>query len=270
MTVIDAHCHIFPAKIAEKATDAIGDFYTLPMEHVGSPEALLRAMDEAGVSKALVCSTATRAGQVHAINQFICAAEKAAAGRFIGFGTLHDGLSDEETADEIDSIAADLVGVKLHPDFQKMPIDLPRMMPVYEELAKRGLPVLFHIGDDRYDFSSPERLARVCAKIPTLHAIAAHFGGYRVWEKGGSLKDCPNVIFDSSSSLSFLTRDEALRQLEQLTPERVMFGSDFPMWNPAGEIARVKALGLDEATEEKLFHGNLERYILSREGWKTL
>ena len=29
--IIDAHAHIFPAKIAEKATNAIGSFYGIPM-----------------------------------------------------------------------------------------------------------------------------------------------------------------------------------------------------------------------------------------------
>ena len=29
--IIDAHAHIFPDKIAKKATDAIGDFYGIQM-----------------------------------------------------------------------------------------------------------------------------------------------------------------------------------------------------------------------------------------------
>jgi hypothetical protein len=37
-TIIDAHAHIYPNKIAEKATDTIGKFYDIPMQHVGLPE----------------------------------------------------------------------------------------------------------------------------------------------------------------------------------------------------------------------------------------
>ena len=32
MEIIDAHAHIYPHKIADKATKAVGDFYNIPME----------------------------------------------------------------------------------------------------------------------------------------------------------------------------------------------------------------------------------------------
>ena len=38
--VIDAHCHLFPAKIAQKAVRNIGDFYHLPMHEGGTAEQL--------------------------------------------------------------------------------------------------------------------------------------------------------------------------------------------------------------------------------------
>ena len=38
----DAHAHIYPEKIAEKATASVGAFYNLKMENTGLPEVLLR------------------------------------------------------------------------------------------------------------------------------------------------------------------------------------------------------------------------------------
>ena len=262
--IYDAHCHIFPSKIAQKATDSIGRFYDIPMHASGSPEALLTAMDAAGVGMALVCSTATRAEQVSAINHFISEAQDASDGRFWGLGTLHQDLTDEEMADEIDAIASlGLHGVKLHPDFQKMPIDLARMMPVYEELAKRSLPVLFHIGDDRYDFSAPERLAAVCEKVPSLHAIAAHLGGYRTWERASLFIGHKNVIFDCSSSMEMLTDEQIPRQFALLGPERVLFGSDFPMWRPGDVLKKFLSLGFDRKTADMVLCGNFQKYLLN-------
>ena len=69
--IYDAHAHIFPAKIAEKATQSIGHFYDIPMHHLGSAEELLRRGGEIGVSRYLVCSTATKPEQVEHINTFI-------------------------------------------------------------------------------------------------------------------------------------------------------------------------------------------------------
>ena len=61
--IIDAHTHIFPQKIAAKATDAIGAFYDLPMAAVGDSEALLKSGRSIGVDRYLVCSSATTPAQ---------------------------------------------------------------------------------------------------------------------------------------------------------------------------------------------------------------
>jgi hypothetical protein len=50
MKIIDAHTHIYPDKIAQKATEAIGDFYGLGMRCIGTAENLLGEMRRAGVS----------------------------------------------------------------------------------------------------------------------------------------------------------------------------------------------------------------------------
>ena len=71
MEIIDAHAHIYPDKIAEKASRAVGDFYGIPMEYVGTVEGLLNEGKKAGVSRFLVHSVATTPHQVHSINTFI-------------------------------------------------------------------------------------------------------------------------------------------------------------------------------------------------------
>lgn len=261
--IIDSHCHIFPEKIAAKATSAIGDFYGIPMDEVGSAARLLEEMDKAGIDLALVCSTATRPGQVSSINTFIHETEQAARGRFYGFGTLHQDMTDEEIGDELEKITAcGLHGIKLHPDFQAFHIDDGRMIPVYRELARRRLPVLFHMGDSRTEYSTPARLKKVAREVPDLLSIAAHLGGYSVWDQAEILAGEDNVVFDCSSSLPMLTKERALWQIGLLGIDRIFFGSDFPMWKPDEEIARVHALGLGEEQEEMVFHRNFERWIL--------
>ena len=53
--IIDAHAHIFPDKIAKKATDAIGDFYGIQMtESAGTPDVLLQEGRLAGITKFVV------------------------------------------------------------------------------------------------------------------------------------------------------------------------------------------------------------------------
>ena len=120
MEIIDAHAHIYPEKIAAKATETIGVFYDIKMDMPsGTAERLLEQGKYAGISRFVVHSVATTAHQVRSINEFI-KREVEAHPEFIGFITLHQDLTEEEIVHEVDwAIANNMHGIKLHPDFQK-------------------------------------------------------------------------------------------------------------------------------------------------------
>ena len=255
--IIDAHTHIFPAKIVHKAVDSIGRFYGIPMGHGGLPQSLLDSGGKIGVDLYLVCSTATTPAQVESINDFI-AGECRLHPEFYGFGALHPGF--EGLAEEVERIRAlGLHGVKLHPDFQRFDIDGPAAMELYRLCARAGLPILFHTGDDRYDYSAPARMASVARQVPDLVCIAAHFGGYNRWQDSHLYKGLDNVYFDTSSSLFKLPREEALALIDLLGEDRFFFGTDFPMWDHREELARFSALGLPPSVREKILHQNFQR-----------
>ncbi len=256
--IIDAHTHIYPDKIAQKATEAIGDFYGLGMRGIGTAGNLINEMHKAGVSLSLICSCATTPHQVASINDSIHAA-CALHPEFFGLGTLHQDMKDPYA--EIDRIISlGLHGVKLHPDFQKLNIDDPKMMPVYEYLTEKGLPVLFHTGDNRYDYSAPKRLKRVVEAIRGFKCTAAHFGGYQAWAEAAECLTDENIYIDTSSSMAFIDGAYALALIDKFGTDRCMFGSDFPMECAATEIKRITALGLQPNVLEKIMHGNFETY----------
>ena len=93
--VADAHAHIYPGKIAEKATANVGRFYGIEMDEVGLPHILSEEGKAAGIDRFLVCSVATKVEQVESINGFI--AEKCAKyPQFIGLGAWHQDITDIE------------------------------------------------------------------------------------------------------------------------------------------------------------------------------
>ena len=257
LTITHAHAHIFPPKIASKAVGSIGEFYQIPMCHPGSPEALLESGGAIGVRKYLVCSTATRPGQVTAINDFIresCAAHP----EFLGFGTLHPGYEDiPGEARRIRELG--LRGVKLHPDFQQFFIDDPAAFPIYQSCQELGLPILFHTGDERYDWSAPARMAEVARRYPGLTCIAAHFGGYNHWQDVELYRDLPNVWFDTSSALFKLPQERALHLISLMGHRRFLFGTDFPMWDHREELERFLSLGLPAEVRDDILHRNFRR-----------
>lgn len=257
LIITDAHTHIFPPKIAAKAVDAIGQFYDIPMCHPGSPQALLESGRRIGVRKYLVCSTATHPGQVASINDFIrqsCSENQ----EFLGFGTLHPGYEDiPGEARRIREMG--LRGVKLHPDFQRFAIDDPAAFPIYESCQELGLPILFHTGDARYDWSAPARMEAVAKRYPGLTCIAAHFGGYSHWQDVERYRDLPNIWFDTSSSLFCLPRERALALIRLLGHRRFLFGTDFPMWDHGEELDRFLSLDLPEEIRDDILYRNFQR-----------
>ena len=257
MKVADFHAHIFPDKLADKAAGSIGDFYGVSIARTASVDVLVAEEQKAGVSRCVVSNSAVTPKQVHNINNFISGAITANT-NFIGFGSIFPGMDGfEEELDRM--LELGLRGVKIHPDFQKLAIDDPSAIETYRAIARRGMPVLFHMGDLRYDHSHPERLARVLDKIPELRVIAAHFGGYSVWDEAVRLLAGSQAYYDTSSSLMFLEPAHVRDLIDALGTDRMLFGTDFPMWKIGEELDRFFALGLSEEDNRKILAGNFLR-----------
>ena len=257
LKVADAHAHIFPGAIAPKARENVSRFYHLPMYTTGFPHTLVEQGSKIGVSRYLVCSPATTPEQVKSINDFLYRKTQQYP-QFVPFATLHPAMEDPFS--EIDRVVElGFKGVKFHADLQKFNTDDPAMLPIYRRLAQVGLPVLFHAGDSRFEYSRPQRIHTVAVEVPELICIAAHFGGYERWEEAQLCLKLPNVYFDTCSSLSFLSKEDALRLLYYFGPQRFMFGTDFPMWDHTRELERFLALGLPEADRDQVLYRTFEQ-----------
>lgn len=257
MIIHDAHTHIFPEKIAAKASKSIGDFYGVKnMQCSATVDNLLKNSSEVHIGYKLVCSSAVTKEQVDAINSFIISECKKNP-TLIGFAALHpETLNYEEVMDHC--IENNLKGIKFHPDFQRFNIDDPNVYSIYRAAARREIPILFHMGDSRYDFSSPIRLKKVLHDIPELKVIAAHFGGYMRWDSAYDLPKCENLYFDTSSSIGIMDNDMIYKFIEKFGDDKFMFGTDFPMWKASTEVEKFLGLGLGEKTNEKILRLNFE------------
>ncbi|MBQ8297258.1 MAG: amidohydrolase family protein [Ruminococcus sp.] len=254
--IIDAHAHIFPEKIAENATANTGKFYDLPMRSCGTSTKLIEGGSEIGVSRYLICSTATKPEQVASINSFI-AGECAAHPCFFGFGTAHPDSADI-TADINQVRELGLHGIKLHPDFQTFDMDSEGAYKIYEQI-EGIMPVLIHCGDSRFEYSAPKKIANIHRDFPKLMIFAAHLGGYERWDEAAEyLTGLENVKFDTSSSLFFMPAERAAKMIRSYGVENCFFGSDFPMWSHADELERLLALGFTEEENQRILAGNFK------------
>lgn len=253
--IIDFHAHIYPEKIAVKASTAISDFYEgAPVRYTGTADELLESGSALGEVKYVVHSAATTDAQVESVNNFILR-ECAAHPEFIGFGTIHPDYANFEQ--ELERIkAAGLKGIKLHPDFQKFPADTEKMDPIYKKIAELKLPVIFHAGDYRFDYSGPKRICNVHKKHPDLIIIAAHFGGYTQWDEAYEYLCGQDVYFDTSSTLWKLPAEKAKAMIKKHGYEKFLFGSDYPMWRLPEEYESLKVLDLTPEQKEAVLYKN--------------
>jgi len=258
MKIIDTHCHVYPDKIAEKASNATGTFYGLPASLDGRISTLLERGGSAGIDHFVINSVATTAKQVHAINTFIAESVASGNGRFTGLGTLQQDLDDPQAAvDEILSLG--LKGIKLHPDIQRFQIDEPRAINFFE-IVKGRIPFLLHLGDKRYDNSNPNRIKPILEAFPDQLIIGAHFAGWSIWSDASyELYKYENLIVDCSSALYAMSPEKAVELIRLYGADRVMFGTDYPLWDPTEEIRRFDSLKLTDEEKEKICYTNASK-----------
>ncbi len=258
MKIIDFHTHIYPDSISQKATDSICEFYELQTNLTGTADMLLKQGKKAGISEYVLLPVAIKAEHVHHINRFIVE-ETNTHPEFFGFGALHADMGDFSR--ELDYIeASGLKGIKLHPDSQQFAIDDERLFPAYDRLQGE-LPVLIHCGDRRYDYSHPKRLLRIIEKFPRLQIIAAHLGGWTVFEEGFRILKDKECYFDISSCMDLLTEEQMIRYIRGYGAERILFGSDFPLWDPVKEVKTFLQLDLHRDEQEKIAFRNAEALL---------
>ena len=243
---IDAHCHIYPDKIACRAVAGTDNFYGLNSVYGGTVADLIKKGTDAGIDHFIVQSVATSPKQVKSINEFIAQSVKAGNGKFTGLGTLHPDSTDI-SGDIKHLMELGLKGVKLHPDIQAFKIDDYRCLKIYELCEDRKLPILMHTGDYRYDYSNPNRMLPILEIYNSLTVVGAHLGGWSVWDDACEhLAGFPNFYVDCSSCFPFMEKDKAKEIIRHFGADKVLFGTDYPMWPYEKEIDYFLSLGLDE------------------------
>lgn len=257
--VVDSHCHIYPEKIAEKAVGGTDGFYGSKSFGKGTVEDLINLGAIAGVDHFIVQSVATTPAQVKSINEFIAREVDEKPDILTGLGTLHpDSIDIEGDIEHLRELG--LKGIKLHPDIQDFKIDDYRNLKIYELCEKYSLPILMHTGDYRYDRSNPNRLYPILKIYEGLTVIGAHFGGWSIWEEASEkLSGIDNLYVDCSSSFNYITPEVAKKIINTYGTDRVMFATDYPMWEPKKELEFFMDLGFSEEENRQILGGNAKK-----------
>ncbi|MEM0449311.1 MAG: amidohydrolase family protein [Methanomassiliicoccales archaeon] len=168
----------------------------------------------------------------------------------------------------------DARGVKVYPPTGWRPNE-ERIAPFWDVVEEFGLMVVTHSGAVwgplNEELSRPSYYVDVLEKHPELKLVIAHLGGKYREEMYEILSRYPNTYADCSALQGWLPSNpekvmERLSEANEKIPDRVFFGTDWPLF----ELAYSQPYFIDlikngdwgnAEMKEKLFHGNILRAL---------
>lgn len=254
--IIDVHAHM-------RTGPDDGVTPTHPM----GPAALRELEQRAGVTRAALIVIA-RAGQLddtRARNDAVLAAARDSGGFFFAVPSVHPADGQAALAELKRLADAGARMIKLHPSTQGFDLAGPELAAVVDEAAALGLVLLF----DAYSPFDGDEIGKflvLAVEHPSARIVLAHLGAMRFHEMAvfGLVRRFAwyphNVWFDLSAVAAFYAsspyRDELTWVIRAIGTERVLFGSDWPIDEPAQAVEAVRMLGLTVDEQRQIFHDN--------------
>ena len=132
------------------------------------------------------------------------------------------------------------IGAKLHCGYAGQPTASRACVDLMREVARRGRPLKIHVEGDGWD----EALACVATEYPRWKVIVAHGGpGTPDRATAALVERTPNIYVELATS--FPDRAITREVVRRVGPERLLFGSDAPLLDPAYALGLYADAGAD-------------------------
>jgi len=163
-----------------------------------------------------------------------------------------------------------IIGLKFFPGHDPYYPTDERCSPYYELCEKLDVPVLFHTGENSGDsecakWNDPKYIVEVAKKYPKLKVIITHYYWPKMDYCYEITKDVPNIYFETAAMADAEVVEksggiekvkEILRKTIADRPDKVIFGTDWPMCKIEEHIELVRSLEVRESIRENVFSRN--------------
>lgn len=208
----------------------------------GSPEDLLAHLDRAGLSRAICFTAALKPDQMIPANSWMLNVRRTYS-RLLPLGTVHPGHPAWES--ELDRLERNGIhGLKIHPDLTGIALGSPLWRPIWEAAENRFL-IMLHMGPTKKGaatLSAPHELALILNTFRNLRVVAAHLGGLHLWEETLTHLAGQDLHLDTSCCPEVVPSQYLRRLLQLHDHERILFGSDYPLFAPDQALAALTRL----------------------------
>ncbi|MBU0513796.1 MAG: amidohydrolase family protein [Proteobacteria bacterium] len=271
--MVDVHVHVFPAKVVAhrerflKGEPAFEAIYADPDSRLVTAEQLVAAMDEQGVRTSVVMGFPwQQQANLDRHNQTILEAQQRHPGRIIGLGLVNPARGDAAVQAKA-LLDAGLAGLgELAWYARDIDQEVRRQLgPLATVCAEAGKPLLLHTNESVghvYPGKAPMTLGALYQLLknhPRTTWILAHWGGglffYALMKKEVD-EVFQNVYFDTAAS-PFLYRPLIYAEACRIVgPDKVLFGSDYPLIEPGRYFREISDAGLTDAQAELILGRN--------------
>jgi hypothetical protein len=278
MRIWDSHTHLFPDRLLQ----AIWKWFARAGWHIPfsgrDPESLYESLQQTGAERAFLLPYAHKPDISQDLNRWVrdfCRGHPL----LVPFASVHPGDADIMSVLEPALDQWGFAGIKLQLAVLQCRADDPSLYPVYRAALLRNKPVVVHAGTAPYQPHHPEygslgleRLWPVLDAFPGLRLIIPHLGLNQLDEAIALLEAHPGVHLDTSWALGHpdLHLDHAqLRDLFQAHPDRILYGSDFPLieHDPLAGFRALRELELKPDTQELILWRNAGRLVKDAGWW---
>lgn len=280
MAGIDSHTHLFaPGQLLGRQQIAEGDrtfreMYADPQAKMVVARQLIEALDEAELDAAVVAGFAfSHEPDLIEQNQYVMEAARVSGGRLIPLATVNPALPGwERVAHHAIDLGARGFG-ELRPHNQRWDPLGPEAKRLCGLARDANLVLLWHCSEPvghsypgKTGGISPGELITIASEFPGLPMIAAHLGaGAAFYLQMPEVKAAIDSVYFDTAAASLLYDEKSVSRLVDLAgPERVMFGSDYPLLSPRRQIQRL-AVQLPGPVLEAVCGGNARR-LFSKNG----
>ena len=234
--IIDVHTHFMTCECwGNEWSDNWEPIYGFPF-----PEVTAKKYDGAmkDVDVAIVFGMRATAANVATPNEKIAEFCKETKTKTIGFMALDP--NDSDVLEQMqDGIRLGLRGIKLYPVLAHFDPRDTKFESFFREAQKNELVLLWHVGatpspPGDLSISQPLVIDDVARRFPGLTQIMAHLGHPWQRETIAVLRKNRRVFADISGSWArpFDGFHALVRAQEWSVTEKLLFGSDFPLWTP--------------------------------------